>query len=57
MTFQLVKLGEGDIPEAIPIFARSGMIAPVSNADGYFVMSENQEGIRPGNMVDVHLWK
>ena len=57
MTFQLIKLGEGDIPEAIPIFARSGMISPVSSADGYFVMSENQEGIRPGDMVDVHLWK
>ena len=57
MTFQLIKLGERDIPEAIPIFARSGMISPVSSADGYFVMSENQEGIRPGDMVDVHLWK
>ena len=56
-TFQLVKLGEGDIPEAVPIFARSGMISPVSSADGYFVMSENQEGARPGDMVDVHLWK
>ena len=57
MTFQLVKLGEGDIPEAEPVFARSGMISPVSEADGYFIMTENQEGIRPGDMVDVHLWK
>lgn len=57
MTFQLVRLGEGDIPEAEPVFARSGMISPVSDADGYFVMSENQEGIRPGDTVDVHLWK
>lgn len=57
MTFQLVRISEGDIPEASPVFARSGMISPVSEADGYFVMTENQEGIRPGEMVDVHLWK
>ncbi len=57
MTFQLVKISEGDIPEASPVFARSGMISPVSEADGYFVMTENQEGIRPGEMVDVYLWK
>ena len=57
MTFQLVKLSEGDVPEAIPVFARSGMISPMSLADGYFVMTENQEGIRPGDQVDVFLWK
>ena len=57
MTFQLVKLSGGDKPEAYPVFARSGMISPVSEADGYFIMTENQEGIRAGEMVDVHLWK
>ena len=57
MTFQLVRISEGDIPEASPVFVRSGMISPVSEADGYFVMTENQEGIRPGDTVDVHLWK
>lgn len=57
MTFQLVKISEGDVPEAVPVFARSGMISPVSVSDGYFIMTENQEGIRPGDMVDVHLWK
>lgn len=58
MTFQLVKIGgEGDIPEAMPVFARSGMISPVSDADGYIVMTENQEGIRPGDPVEVYLWK
>ena len=34
------------MPEASPVFARSGMISPVSEADGYFVMTENQEGIK-----------
>lgn len=56
-TFQLVTLREGDMPEAVPVFARSGMISPVSLADGFFEMSENQEGVRPGDMVEVHLWK
>ncbi len=57
MTSQLVRLRGEDSPVAEPVFARSGMISPVSEADGYFVMTENQEGIRPGDMVDVHLWK
>ena len=57
MTFQLVKVTGGDEPEAVPVFARSGMISPVSEADGYFVMTENQEGVRPGDKVDVHLWR
>ncbi len=57
MTFQLVRLSGDDMPQADPVFARSGMISPVSAADGYFIMTENQEGIRPGDMVDVHLWK
>ena len=57
MTFQLVRLAGGDEPEAVPVFARSGMISPVSASDGYFVMSENTEGMRPGDMVTVHLWR
>jgi molybdopterin molybdotransferase len=56
MTFQLVKLS-GDGSEAVPVFARSGMISPMSSSDGYFVMSENTEGIRPGDIVTVHLWR
>ncbi len=57
MTFQLVRLTGGDEIEAVPVFARSGMISPMSTSDGYFVMSENMEGIRPGDMVTVHLWR
>ena len=56
-TFQLVRLRGGEVPEAEPVFARSGMILPMSAADGYFEMEENREGIRPGDMVDVVLWK
>ena len=57
MTFQLVRLEGEDEPEAVPVFARSGMISPMSEADGYFIMKENQEGVRPGDKVDVYLWK
>ena len=56
-TFQLVKLEGGDGVLAVPLFAKSGMISPMSRADGYFEMSENQEGVRAGDPVDVHLWK
>ena len=54
MTFQLVKLnGE----EAEPVFARSGMISPMSAADGYFVTEENSEGVKAGDTVRVFLWE
>lgn len=57
-TFQLVKLENDDGGYmAVPVFARSGMISPVSKADGYFVMSENQEGVRAGDAVEVFLWE
>ena len=56
-TFQLVRMtGDGE-PEAVPVFARSGMISPMSISDGYFIMDENQEGVRPGDIVDVILWR
>ena len=57
-TFQLVTVAKkGDVLEAEPIFARSGMISPMSRADGYFEMAENEEGVRAGDMVHVHFWK
>ncbi|MBR2256402.1 MAG: molybdopterin molybdotransferase MoeA [Blautia sp.] len=56
-TFQLVSLTKSDVPEAMPLFAKSGMILPMSQADGYFEMSENQEGVRAGDLVEIHLWK
>lgn len=56
-TFQLVTLDETDGTRAVPLFAKSGMISPMSRADGYFEMSENQEGVGAGETVQVHLWK
>ena len=57
LTFQLVSLTKSHVLEAAPLFAKSGMILPMSRADGYFEMSENQEGVRTGDPVEVHLWK
>ena len=58
MTFQPVKLTQDeDGYRAEPVFARSGMISPLSASDGYFVMAENTEGIRPGDAVTVYLWR
>jgi molybdopterin molybdotransferase len=58
MTFQLVRLiNREDETEAVPVFARSGMISPVCSSDGYFVMSENTEGIKTGDRVTVYLWR
>ena len=57
-TFQLVKLTEkAGVIEAEPVFAKSGMISPMSRSDGYFEMTENQEGVRAGDPVNVRLWK
>ncbi len=56
-TFQLVKFTDEEEYRAEPLFARSGMISPMSAADGYFVMGENQEGVRTGDTVDVFLWE
>ena len=42
---------------AEPVIAKSGMIYPLSIVDGYFEMSENQEGVREGDIVEVHLWR
>ena len=57
-TFQLVRLADKDgVTEAEPVFARSGMISPMSRADGYFEMTENQEGVRAGDLVNIRLWK
>ena len=57
-TFQLVRLVKTDgLPEAVPLFAKSGMILPMGLSDGYVEMGENQEGIRANDPVDVRLWK
>lgn len=58
-TCQLVKVETADTGEvkAIPVFGKSGMITTLTRADGYVVLEENQEGLKAGETVLVHLWK
>ena len=56
-TYQLVSLTKSDVLKAVPLFAKSGMILPMSQADGYFEMGENQEGVKTGDLVEIRLWK
>jgi molybdopterin molybdotransferase len=55
MTFQLVKLTEDG--KAEPVFTKSGMISPMSEADGYMILEENKEGLRAGETARVFLWR
>lgn len=57
-TCQMVRLDRNDAGEvkAIPIFGKSGMITTLTKADGYLIMEENQEGLKAGEVVFVHLW-
>lgn len=40
---------------ANPIYAKSGMIKSLSNADGYIVVDKNCEGLKSGDMVKIKL--
>lgn len=58
-TCQLVRIEwthAGEV-RAVPIFGKSGMITTLTKADGYVVIEENQEGLKAGETVSVHLWK
>jgi len=50
---ELIKNKEGYT--ARPVFGKSGLITTLSRADGYVLIDMNQEGIRSGDRVEVHL--
>ncbi|MBQ3292287.1 MAG: molybdopterin molybdotransferase MoeA [Mogibacterium sp.] len=56
-TFQLIRFRDEEMTEAEPVIAKSGMISPMSIADGYFEMSENREGVKAGDIVEIRLWR
>lgn len=58
-TCMLVRIEEnaGGEVRAVPIFGKSGMITTLTKADGYVIIEENQEGLKAGETVFVHLWK
>ncbi len=47
--------GKGDMPEATPIFGKSGAISILARADGFVIIPEHVEGIDSGTTVDVLL--
>lgn len=51
---QLEKNGPG-LPKAVPILGKSGLIFTLSRADGYVEIPENQEGLKAGEQVEIHL--
>lgn len=41
---------------ANPVFGKSGLMSTMTRADGYTVIERNQEGLKPGEQVWVHLF-
>ncbi len=41
---------------AVPVRGKSGLISQLSNADGFFVVGRNQEGLAVGSEVDVRMF-
>lgn len=55
-TCQLVRLHCGEEGyQAIPIWGKSGLIHTLAEADGYFMIDDNQEGCAKGELVKVYL--
>ncbi len=52
---RLEKQDEKNIPTAIPVFGRSGMLRTLAEADGYLVVKAEKEGLSAGDTVDVYL--
>lgn len=50
---KLVKQEEGYLAQ--PVFGKSGLMRTLTQADGYVLVGMNQEGIRTGETVYVHL--
>ncbi len=53
-TAVLVKIESG---VAVPIYYKSGYLNSLSDADGYFVISENLEGVEKGMEVEVNVFE
>ena len=59
-TYQLVELDYGNtcetgLPGAVPVLGKSGLIKTLSRADGYIIIDVNDEGVRKGQQVSVHI--
>lgn len=55
-TCQMVKLTVSDSGyRARPVFGKSGLMSTLTQADGYVLLEVNEEGLRSGEQVMVHL--
>ena len=52
---RLEKVDNKDLPSAVPVFGRSGMLKTLAQADGYLVVKAEKEGLSAGDAVDVFL--
>lgn len=59
VTCLLLKLrdGEDGVYEAEPIFGKSGLMTTLTQADGYTLIEENQEGLKEGELIFVTLFQ
>lgn len=55
LSLPLVGKSGLSLPLVRPILGRSGLIGRLSQADGYIVIDVDEEGVRQGEMVQVHL--
>jgi len=56
-TCQMVKLtAAGNGYTARPVFGKSGLMSTLTQAEGYVLLEVNQEGLRSGQQVMVHLF-
>ena len=58
--FSAVMLQEdqrSQMPSAVPIASKSGLITTLRATDGYIMIDRNQEGLNSGSKVQVYLWE
>ncbi len=42
--------------QAIPLFGRSGMLRPLTEADGLLTIPADKEGLMSGESVEIEIW-
>jgi molybdopterin molybdotransferase len=52
--YQMVKM---NADEVTPIYAKSGILSQLTQANGYIVIHADEEGVKKGEIVKVHLYR
>lgn len=53
-TYQMVSVSNN---QAVPIYAKSGILSQMTQANGYVVIPIEEEGVKKGETVKVHLYR